>query len=483
MATSLVHTKFFSSWLWIFLSLLSSVALAKPPVVEISLEEMVLLALSHNPDIYGQRLDQIVQKYHLASAYAAFQPRYFLNSSANYTYMTSAGEKNHSQNLTITPKATLKTLLGSSIELELHNSLGPTYYNPKLSLSITQPLLKGFGYDINAFSLLDAQDQMKIAKLTLKRMLMETITTIIKEYHNIVRSYNNLNIQKLTLANRKKELANIQLEIKAGQKPPLAVLEIEASIASQELQIAQAENALQQAKVSLLEKVGVEPNLPYTVVKTITVKNVALPPLDRLVELALANNTDYQISWLQMLKAERTLQQIKNNQLWQLDVTANASTGGGTGGGKNAGLESLINGNHYSASIGFNLSIPLDTINQKKDLIEATVNLEKQRLHLAQKKRELISQTMNKIKDIQFKEKQIELAQRDRDLKKQLLDNKLLQQKHGLVTLFEVESERNSLIQAEQNLINEKISYLDAIAELEQLVGITLDTWQILVET
>jgi outer membrane protein len=48
-------------------------------------------------------------------------------------------------------------------------------------------------------------------------------------------------------------------------------------------------------------------------------------------------------------------------------------------------------------------------------------------------------------------------------------------------TLFEIIQKQDDLVAAQNNELNTKIDYLNAITNLEKVVGLTLDTWKDLI--
>ncbi len=71
-------------------------------------------------------------------------------------------------------------------------------------------------------------------------------------------------------------------------------------------------------------------------------------------QLTLENDIQYQVDQITLHgPTSRTLLVAEDNTRWQLNLMANASTGNASGGGQNAGLNSLFNGGNQSQSIGF----------------------------------------------------------------------------------------------------------------------------------
>lgn len=127
-------------------------------LLHLSLKEAILLALRYNPNIQNAELDRIIQRYRLRVAYREFELQYALagNTVFEKSRYSHAGHAT-TRSYVATPEFNLKTPLGTQASLKMDNTIAAIgNYNPLLTLSVTQPLLRGFGITINQAALKDA---------------------------------------------------------------------------------------------------------------------------------------------------------------------------------------------------------------------------------------------------------------------------------------------------------------------------------------
>jgi len=456
-------------------SLVMATCLAEPPAI-LSLPDAVFLALRYNISIKSAELDRTVQKFDLALAYHGFEPQYSLSGSTNYTNSKANGVNSITESYALTPKASLKTGLGTEVNLTMNNGFDGYNYGQSASLDITQPLLRGFGPAIAKLALFNAIDQEKIYQLSLKRLVTEQVKSVITKYRQLLLDYNSLRISKLSLQDSIDRTRRTEIEVKSGQMPGLDLLQSQASVPRQQLAVTQAENQLSQDQNDLLNLIGLQPDFKFTIPHDIEIKLVKPPSYEEAVKTALANNIDYQINKLNLKVTERALQKAEDNARWKLDLKANLGSGSiGTSG--SAG--SIFDGANNTRSIGLNLEIPLEKLQLNKDIAAAKINLQKAHMALAQQERSIQLEVINKLNDLKNRQQQIQLAIASRDINAKVLNAEQIKLTHGRTPVFQVNLQQRDLIESEQQIVQNQISYLNALVELQALLGTLLDEWEI----
>ena len=166
-------------------------------VLQLSIREAILLALRYNPNIQNAELDRIIQRYQLRLAHNEFELQYALSASGVTQKTTFNGVGSaRSNSFLASPELSLKTKLGTQATLTMPNNVAPDNgYSPLLGLSVTQPLLRGFGKSVNETALLDAIDNDWLNKLNLQQSVIDQITQVILSYRSLILSGNNLQNQ------------------------------------------------------------------------------------------------------------------------------------------------------------------------------------------------------------------------------------------------------------------------------------------------
>lgn len=450
--------------------------------VHLTLREAILLALRYNPNIRNAELDRIVQRYQLRLAHNEFELQYALAGTAGIEKTTYSGIGNTiTHNYMATPELSLKTKYGTQAAVHMDNNVSAIgNYNPLLNLSFTQPLLRGFGRAANESALLDAIDNEWLNKLNLCQSVSDQITQVISAYRALILSGNNLQNQRLQLKEADKSYVTNEKKIAAGQLEPTANIQQSYQIESLNLMVEQAENDFRTAAQDLLQTIGLDPEMSLAVPSDVTLKKITIPDLGQSIAQALQHNAQYLALKMVLRADERAYEVAKNQQLWQLDLNANAQAGTiNNVDNANPGLKAIYNGTNIVESAGVTVTIPLHDIGRRNQLIAAKVRLEKDRMNLIAAKRALITMIKNTIGTVQSQAKRVELANRQVALAAKSYELEKKKQQAGITTALDVNNTQNQLIQAQMGLISAKISYLNQLSTLQRILGTTLEHWKI----
>jgi outer membrane protein len=136
---------------------------------------------------------------------------------------------------------------------QFQNSYTNTY-NPattsSLDLSITQPLLQGFGLALNNRTIVIAKNNLKAADLVFKQQVINVVANVVELYWNLVYFNNDLDVKKRSVATSQKLLNDNKAQVEVGTLAPIAVVQAEAQVASDQQAVVQSEtNVLQQETI------------------------------------------------------------------------------------------------------------------------------------------------------------------------------------------------------------------------------------------
>jgi outer membrane protein TolC len=448
----------------------------------LTLRDAILLSLRYNPNIQNAELDRIIQRYQLRLANNEFELHYALGASGviqDSTFSNVGSVSNRT--FVASPEMSLKTKIGTTAALTIDNNVAIyNSYNPVLNFSVTQPLMRGFGQSANDAALKDALDNEWLNKLNLQQSVIDQVTLVIIGYRALILSGNNLQNQRLQLQEAKKSFEINKKKIDAGQLEPTGNIQQLYQVESLSLLVAQGENDFKTATQELLQTIGLDPDMHLSVPNDVKVKEIFVPMLQESIDIALHHNTQYLAQKMALRADERSYQVAKNQQLWQLDVSGNVQSGTVNDvTGSTNGIKSIYSGNNLSESARVTLTVPLNDVSRKSQLINAKVRLEKDRLNLIATRRALITYITNTINTIQSLVKRYELAEKQVQLAEQSYALEKKKQQAGISSALDVNNTQNQLIQAQSGLIGAKIAYLNQLSALQRTLGTTLDYWQI----
>ena len=434
------------------------------PPKKLTLRDAILLALRSNPNVRNAELQRVSDKFALEVARNQFEPQYGFTANATFG-------SNQTPNYSITPTVSLQTATGATITSTYNNTFtGSGGYST--TLSVSQPLLKGFGPKVALAPLVQAYFTEYTNRLALKNQILSTITQVIQSYYALVQSYNELVVQEITLEAALTTLQQLQTKVKAGQAAPADLVEQQSQVANSQLAVTQARNTIQQNYLALLSVLGLDPNSKLDIDKNIIIGKLVTPSLDKSTNLALSYDVTYQQALYSLKNAEVALILAKDAQKWTLNAVATKVVGNGP-----SGISGVSSGGNDT--IALNLNIPINNMKTEQQLVNAKVTMDQQRISLADAKRQLRITIITTIQSLAYQQKQIEQAENAVVLAQQAVDVAQKKLDYGRTTVFEVVQLRDNLTQAKLNLIGQQISYINALALFEQTIGISLDKWNI----
>lgn len=269
-------------------------------------------------------------------------------------------------------------------------------------------------------------------------------------------------------------------KIKAGQLEPSANVQQSYQIESLSLTLEQAENEFRVAGQDLLQAIGLDPAMRVKVPSDVSIQSLNVPDLKQSKALALSNNLEY-LALKQAYKSDqRALKIAENQQLWDLNLSANVQLGQQTDvDGRSGGLSDIYRGRNITSSAGISLTIPFRDLSRRSQLIKAKVQLEKDRINLVAAKRALETDVTNLIDTISSLAKRYRLAEKQVKLAEEAYRLQKKRQEAGISSSLDVTNTQDQLLRAQFGLISAKVAYLNQLASLDSLLGTTLNVWGI----
>jgi outer membrane protein len=157
----------------------------------------------------------------------------------------------------------------------------------------------------------------------------------------------------------------------------------------------------------------------------------------------------------------------KDNQRWNLDLQSSTNLS-----------------ENPQISAGLVLSRTIGEQFPKTERIRREIGVQKTENKFTQLTYTVRQEVSDRLRDVNSALVQVTTSQRSREFAQQQLDvaQTLFRRRGGQVTLFEIIQKQDDLITAQNEEIQAKIEYLNAITNLEKAVGLTLETWKELVD-
>ncbi|MDC9620101.1 TolC family protein [Xenorhabdus sp. XENO-7] len=243
---------------------------------------------------------------------------------------------------------------------------------------------------------------------------------------------------------------------------------MQADLAMQELSAKESENNVHATKLALLKLLAL--NLKTSIYATDTLKGTHVSlNIEQSIKKAQAQQPGYLIQLLTVRATDIQLLQARNNLLWDLSLV----------GGASQHRSSSPETRNWENFVGIQLDIPIGDMTQRQMEVQARVNVQKQTLHLEEAKINMEQKVINTIRDTESRWQEYQLAIKASSLSQKKLEIEQEKLQAGRSSNFQVLSFETDLRNAENARLNTLIQYLNSQAELDQILGTTLESWEI----
>lgn len=453
-------------------------SISEAQAVRLTLSNIVFLVLENNRLIKNAYLERIAQQQELQVAEDKFAPDFTPTVSVSVAQF-ERNQTSTDANFGLGATVSVKVPTGGELSFKWatngqsfsQNNLNFTINNDpfaqNLELSFRQPLLRGYGVDVNRASVDIARLTEQVNILDLRSTLINTITEVIVAYRELIRAQERLKIAQLSLARAQESLANTRILIEAGRLAPVDIVQSETEVARRQVSLIEAENNLAAARLALLNILDIDQTTVIVAADSLTIPTVTLNP-ENLKAIALENQPDYLKAQLDLERTQLALLQAENNRRWDL----NLNTSYGYGSDDTSDLR-----------VGLGLSRTIGDLTIERDFKRSLVNKLKAENTLKEQRETLELQLMDRIRDVNLSFTQVELAKKVTESSERQLEIAREKQRLGReITIFELIRLQDELVQARNIELNAIINYLNALTRLDQTLGTTLDTWQVVVE-
>ena len=453
---------------------------------KVTLRECIALALRNSRRLSNARLDRENQRTALWVAKGKFWPDLQIRSSRDFERDGTDADWAFADAVT-SFEATLLLPTGGNVALV--NSIaqagegGANAYNSALTLRFSQPLLKGAGLAATRASVQTARATERIGALLFERTIGDMIAAVARAYRRLVQAHRRMEISSRSLGRANELLRTNRHLIQAGRMAEVALLEAERDVAERQLVLVEAENALDAARLTLIDLLDVDSNTRLEPTEAALTIEDAQPDAEPTTELALAHRPEYLAALLGIENAERELLLAKNARRWTLSTTLAVDVTGADDGFGGAFGGPFRMADEGDFQVGLSLRVPIGDRSLRARVVRARNGLRRAEHNLAELRQGIDIAVQSGIREVDVRLRQVELAARAGALAQQALDAERRRLNLGLTTNFRVIMFEDDLVRAQNSELDATIAYLNAVMALDQTLGTTLRTWGIEVES
>jgi outer membrane protein len=470
-----------------------SLDLAAGPVLK--LDDAIALALKHNKNLLVSDYGRGISRANLLAAWGFFDPaiqatRSGSNTPGQYTTDPSQillvppfNERYDAYSVYLqgqTPIGTTYQIGGNTFNLRYSFYGFQNDYTTNAGFTITQHLLKGFGFDYNLVNVRIAKAQRGISDWMYKQSAITTVTNVVITYSNLLLAHDQLNAARKTHDLAAALLAGNEKEYKVGKISQSDVIAARANMATYDEPILIAERAVRDNQDALRELIGDEVFLDNEALYILVPPPIPDVAVDLKADLAraLAMRPDYQQARLRLAQNRYTEAADRNALLPQVDFIGGYGYNGfgSTFATSRAMLEQR---DLPSYQAGLQVTIPLTFAAGRGTLRAARLTREMNEEDLKRREADIAVAVAQFAGQIETTRRRVSADQIAYDLATKALEAQQKKKLAGSSTTLEVIQQQEAVSLAETNISSALAAQRQAVALYDQALGTTLDRYHI----
>ena len=383
------------------------------------------------------------------------------------------------------------------------------YSTSVLSVNFVQPLMRGFGREMNKRFIRISKNGERITDYVFRQQAVSTVAGVIRLYTDLVSLSEDLRVKRQTLATAERLSEDNASKVEQGTLAPIELTRAKAQVAAARQDLINAEGYLEQQEMilknALTRNAGADPLVHGARIlptDPISVDPLPTESIDELVRLALANRPEIQAAKLQVENAEIGLKGTRNGLLPQFDLTANASNSGlagavnglytgtlpapgsvlGYGDGYFNAIEQILRRDYGSYSVGLTFTLPVHNRTAQADLVRDELQLRQSQVRTKQLENQVRLEVEDALIALRRTRAAYDAAVETRKLQDQSLEIEQERFQAGLSTNFLVIQYENFVAQARSTEVVARGAYAKARTQLERVIGKILDNHNVSIE-
>jgi outer membrane protein TolC len=464
----------------------------KDNVVELSLEQVVELALSQNLGIVLQRYNRqqaalgVYQALGIYDLLGTADLTASNNRQPNFSQFQSSSDKRAALSFGVSqllPYGGDLSVSTSATRSESNlNFVNPTY-GSGLSFAYTQPLLRNFGRLSTEHQLLIARSNSAVSRQEFERQATLILQQAIDSYWNLVEARAQLGVAQESLGLAKELHERNKVQVQVGTLAPLELVQSEAQIATNEQNIITAQANLGNAADALRQLVNLPSGdlwdkeiRPVTEAQT---EHIAINLADA-VKAAFDRRPDVREQLITVERYNVDSQFFRSQKKPQLDLSVSYGLNGV--GQDVSGAYRQINGFDFPSWRGeLRLSVPIQNRAARAQSVISDLDYEKAKIQLASLRSQVLTEVRTAARGVDTAAKQIDAAKATRGFQEKNLDAERKKYENGMSTSFEITRIQSDLTSARSIEVSAIVQYRRALVEYYRATGRLLDTQGIVV--
>ncbi len=382
-------------------------------------------------------------------------------------------------------------------------------YNPAVSsslgLTVTQPLLRGFGIGLNRRFIRIARNGRREADLVFRQQVIETVAGVARLYTDLVSLNEDVKVKREALRLAERLLEDNRNMVDQGTLAPIEVTRAQAQVAASRQALVTAEGLVRQQEL-IVKTVITRRGLADPAIRSARVAatdsveepgSVPLRPVQDLIQEALRSRPDLAQAGVQVENSNLSLRGSMNALLPQLDLVGVVQNGGLAGsantlagvpppgavfGGYNSTLGQIFRRDYPTYGVGLQLTLPLRNRVAQADAARDELQLRQSQVRRQQLEDQIRLEVEEAQVALESARVAYEAAVQTRILQEQSVDVERQKYSVGLSTNLLVIQFQSYLAQARSTEVAAKGAVAKARISLERATGGVLDRYGVSIE-
>ncbi len=464
--------------------------------VVVSARDVLAIALESNLDISISKYDPLISEAELMQARGEFDPLWSLNFlEQEEKTPTPAQYKLFGAPDSIWSKATNfstafegKVATGTAYSLNFGSLRsestytkvrgGDAEYRGTAELVLRQPLLHGFGLDVNLARIRIARNNKDISEEQLAVTVMDTAAQVLRAYWDLVFAKEILVVARQSLRNARDLLEQNRLRVEVGTAAPIQVRQAEAGVKRREAEVISAIAAIRDAEDRL--------KLILDVHEDVTLWSQAIVPADKplMIMRSLDEGFSYSAAMEkrpELAQARRSLQNSdmlvrmnKNALLPTVDLQGSYGFNSLRGSFDDE-VEYLVRGDDWKFFYGVVGRVPIGNRTAKGAYVRSRYERERAELAIRKLEQAIRLEIRTAIRQVETNRQLVETNAIATTLQEQTLEDEKKRYEVGVSTSYRVLEFEEDLARARSDELRALVDYRKALISLDRAEGTILE--------
>ncbi len=341
------------------------------------------------------------------------------------------------------------------------------FYNADTTLTLTQPLLRGFGRAVSRRSLTSAEVRRDDAARQQTLAEQQVTVDVAAAYYGLLsqQAFVEVARQSLQRARRLRDASEAKLD--AGLVSQLDVLRSQQLVAQAEIQLFDAQSGVEDARDRLSFLMGRPANRTFEVQADIQRPDAEPIDTDRATAIALASRLDLKSRTAASADADNQVRFSRNQLLPQVDVNF-ALTRRETA----KTFRDSFGVDGYQFATFFTIAMPVDRTAQQVEYQSAVLDRERQKREIATLERQIADDVKRAIRDRDRMLRGVMAAETSVEIGKREVEVAELRYQNGLSNNLDVVTAESALLAAEGRRIQALADSAVARLRLRAILGV-----------